>query len=167
MNAFEQGARKMIPATLIYAKNKGKILMLQSKKTGRWNGLGGKCEADESFQEAAAREFAEEAGVKLPQESFQFQGNLHFPLFKADRGEDWMVQVFTVEGLALSSVQDGVDMGEGPLFWKTPEEVLKLRLWGGDVDFLPYVFREEKFTGTIWYRDGSPFKSEIRAIVGS
>jgi 8-oxo-dGTP diphosphatase len=64
---------------------------------GKWNGLGGKLEPDESPIEGARRELREEAALVLPPEAFRALGVLQFPNFKAHKNEDWVVWVFVAE----------------------------------------------------------------------
>jgi 8-oxo-dGTP diphosphatase len=160
-NAFETGARRAIPAVLIYARSPdGRVLMIHRNASdrpgdyhaGKWNGLGGKCDADESPREAACREFEEEAGVKLPEERFAALGTLTFPNFKAHKGEDWIVFVFTVE-IAAAEVSHILNRSEeGELHWIPVEDLLKLNLWPGDRHFIPFVASRTPFLGTIWYQ---------------
>ena len=107
-NLFETGERKSIPAVLVYARLEDQVLMIhrnasatvtgcEDHHAGRWNGLGGKCEANESALEAARREFLEEAGIDLESDTFNPLGVLQFPNFKAHKNEDWIVFVFSVE----------------------------------------------------------------------
>lgn len=134
---------------------------------GKWNGLGGKLEADESAIEAAQRELFEESGLDLGLEQFRALGTVHFPNFKAHRCEDWLVTLFSVslDGVVLDHAQKAVvesfpkKMAEGELHWIEEDQVLSLNLWPGDALFLP-AFLEGKFqTGAIWYKDGAVVKS--------
>src|SRR5687768_2947242 len=104
-NPFESGQRKVIPAVLIYVRRGNEILMIHRNAMGqsqtdfhqgKWNGLGGKCEADESPLEAALRELKEESGLDLPASSFKPLGTIQFPNFKPQKSEDWVVFVFIV-----------------------------------------------------------------------
>lgn len=173
-NPFESGLRKVIPAVLVYLRFKDKILMIHrvSKAqdrvdyhAGKWNGLGGKCELDESSLEAAQREIQEEAGITLPLQQFQSLGVLQFPNFKAHRNEDWIVFVFACELteeqaqlIILGSTQ------EGELHWVPAQELLTLSLWPGDVHFLPFVLERQAFVGTIWYQGSVVVKQWITAL---
>src|ERR1051326_4445564 len=103
-NSFESGARKAIPAVLVYVRRGSEILMIHRNTTGRadfhegkWNGLGGKCEADESPLQAAKREVKEEAGLDLDLSSFHPMGVIQFPNFKPHKKEDWIVFLFSAE----------------------------------------------------------------------
>src|SRR4051812_2814241 len=97
-NAFETGERKVIPAVLIYAWRGDEVLMIRRDSgrpgdyhAGKWNGLGGKLELDESPVEGARRELREEAGLDLPESAFRALGSIQFPNFKAHKKEDWVV----------------------------------------------------------------------------
>lgn len=161
MNPFETGERKNIPAVLIYAfRGDGRVLMIHRNAraddfhSGKWNGLGGKSEPDESAQETACREFAEEAGVQLPLDSFRALGVLQFPYFKPHKSEDWSVTVFTVELNDQEAMQVSSGGPEGSLHWIDPAQLMGLPLWEGDREFLPRVLEREAFVGTFWYTSG-------------
>lgn len=155
-NAFTSGTRKAIPAVLIYVRRGNEILMLHRNgkpgdyHSGKWNGLGGKCEAGESVLETAWRELREESGLNLPGEAYLPLGFLQFPNFKADKHEDWLVYVFSVrmEGEHPELLKRGP---EGDLHWVAADKVLDLNLWAGDRFFIPLVIAEKPFMGTIWY----------------
>lgn len=163
-NPFESGARKVIPAVLVYAQWEGRVLMIHRDSgfaplstsgdyhAGKWNGLGGKGELDESPLETARREFHEEAGVSLPLESFKPLGTLTFPCFKSHKNEDWFVSVFVADLSAQDARQVVVRSLEGQLHWVPLADLLKLNLWPGDRHFIPYVVDRRPFMGTIWYR---------------
>src|SRR5690606_5287997 len=74
MNPYESAERKNIPAVLVsvfsrFSDGKERVLMIHRDSkdrpidfhAGKWNGLGGKCEKDESYRECAARELFEES----------------------------------------------------------------------------------------------------------
>lgn len=158
-NEFESGSRKMIPGVLVYAFHQEKILMLYRNKKGptdyhhgKWNGLGGKLDPDESATEGALRETREESGIKsLDPRQLELLGHLHFPNFKPHRSEDWMVWVFAAD-LSQKQVQEIQFSGpEGELHWIDPTQLLELNLWAGDREFLPKVLSRQKFSGTLWY----------------
>src|SRR5436190_1351439 len=137
-SAFQTGERKAIPAVLIYLRWQGRVLMIHKLANpgdgwhaGKWNGLGGKLERDESPLQAAQREILEEAGIALPEAAFKPLGVLQFPNFKPDRSEDWVVWVFTVK---LEHHPDNLQMicDEGELHWVKDTELLGLPIWEGD-----------------------------------
>lgn len=163
MNGFESGSRKLIPATLIYARLGDRVLMIHRISEGRvgregdyhegkWNGLGGKLEPDESALECARRELKEESGLDLPEDRFRALGTLHFPNFKAHKNEDWLAFVYVarVEESDLSNLI--AESPEGKLHWIPARDLLSLNLWPGDRLFIPLVAENKPFHGTIWYR---------------
>lgn len=170
LNDFESGRRKAIPAVLIYASCAGERLMLHrdSKRPndhheGKWNGLGGKCEADESPLEAARRELKEESGIQLAPSAFKALGVLQFPNFKPAKAEDWIVFVFSAEvdpGLKAP----GFDCPEGTLHWVAEKDLLGLPLWEGDRLFLPLVLKGRSFMGTVWYEGGTVARHWLEAL---
>jgi len=168
MNDFETGRRKAIPAVLVYPRCGGDWLMIHrsGKKKGdvhegKWNGLGGKCEADESPLETARREVLEEAGLDLPPTAFRALGVLQFPNFKPAKSEDWIVFVFTAE---VPTKELAFDCPEGELHWVTKSAVLSLPLWAGDQHFLPLVLAGRSFMGTFWYQDGQVARHWLEAL---
>lgn len=172
-NAFESGARKSIPAVLIYARSPdGRMLMIHRNAAdrpgdyhaGKWNGLGGKCEADESPRETACREFAEESGLSLSEERFRALGTLTFPNFKAHKVEDWIVFVFAVDVSAAEVSHILSRSIEGELHWVPAGDLLALNLWPGDRHFIPFVARGEPFMGTIWYEGPTVKRHWIQAL---
>lgn len=171
-NVFEKGERKVIPAVLIYARAGDRVLMIHrdagAKRddyhSGKWNGLGGKLDADESPLEAARRELQEESGLSLSDSAFRHLGVLQFPNFKAHRNEDWLVFVFRAEVTAEQERDLVQDCPEGSLHWVPEGDLLKLNLWAGDRLFLPYVAQSRPFIGTLWYRGQEVVRHSIQAL---
>lgn len=176
-NAFESGARKAIPAVLIYARHRhpvqgDQVLMIHRNSAerpadyhaGKWNGLGGKCEADESPLETARREFHEEAGVDLSLEKFRSLGVLTFPNFKAHKNEDWIVFVYAVEMSDADVARVVSGNAEGSLHWVPASDLTSLNLWPGDRHFIGHVASGQPFVGTIWYQGQEVLRHEIRRL---
>lgn len=177
MNPFQSGSRKVVPASLIYARAAGLVLMLHRNASGdkgasdihqgKWNGLGGKFETGESPLEASRREFREEAGISLPESAFRPLGVLQFPNFNPARREDWIVFVFEAAADSAAA-KPGLLRGspEGDLHWVAESELLSLPLWEGDREFLPWVLERRPFTGTYWYEDGRLARSWLAPLGG-
>lgn len=172
-NSFEAGIRKVIPAVLVYVRRGNRILMIhrnsQSGKQadyhqGKWNGLGGKCEEDESPLEAAQREVQEESGLELSSSQLKLLGVLQFPNFKAHKNEDWIVFVFNAELEREDSREPHSLCTEGALHWIPAKDLLKLNLWPGDLHFIPYVLESKPFGGTIWYRGQEVLRTWIQPL---
>ena len=173
VNSFESGQRKLIPAVLVYLRCGEDVLMIHRSgrkdgkpdfHQGRWNGLGGKLEADESALAAASREVQEESGLSLSKDRFKAIGFLLFPNFKPQKNEDWQVTVFTAELSLEEKSLIQAESVEGQLVWVPTEQVLGLNLWPGDRLFISNVLQNRPFYGTLWYRDGEVQKHELSTI---
>ena len=172
-NAYESGAQKIVPAVLLYARFGEKMLMLHRNSSptdvhaGKWNGLGGKLEAGETFKQAAVREFLEESACETKIEQWHWAGQLFFPQFKAQKNEDWWVTVYTAnlqaDQVHLISVQEPMTP-EGSLHWIQCSEILSLNLWEGDRKFIPLVLSHQCFEGTFFYQEGNLIRHELELI---
>lgn len=170
MNAFEAGDRKVIPAVLVYLRHGKRVLMIhrggeKDFHAGKWNGLGGKLEPDESPLEAAVREVSEESGLMIASKELRPLATLTFPNFKPRKHEDWMVFVFSAEASDAQASAPLIHPPEGTLHWVDESEIPKLPLWPGDREFLPWVFAGKPFTGTIWYdADGNVSRTWLEPL---
>ena len=132
---------------------------------GKYNGLGGKLEADEDVVTSVRRELREEATIELT--TFVLRGTISWPGFGAN-GEDWLGFVFLVDGW---SGQVPAANDEGSLSWVPRHRLLQachddpavrsaaaLPMWEGDRYFLPMVFDEDprQFWGVMPYAGGMP-----------
>ena len=139
-------------ATLCYVRQSGKTLMvLRNKKendihTGKWNGLGGKFERNETPEECVIREIQEESGLRV--DSLTLKGFLTFPDFA--KNEDWYAFVFVAQGVA----GELIDSTEGELRWIEDDQLLNLNLWEGDRYFLPLLDQPGFFSGKFVYENG-------------
>lgn len=117
---------------------------------GKYNGLGGKLEADEDVVAGMRREILEEAGIECT--ALALRGTISWPGF-GKRGEDWLGFVFVItafEGEPLTSNP------EGTLEWVPLDRLHELPMWEGDREFLPLVFDDDPraFHGVMPYRNG-------------
>ena len=117
---------------------------------GKYNGLGGKIEADEDVVACMRREIREEAGIEC--DELSLRGTISWPGF-GKHGEDWLGFLFLV------TAYDGTPLtrnAEGALEWIERDRLLELPLWEGDRQFLPLVFDDDPrpFHGVMPYRDG-------------
>lgn len=119
----------------------GKYLMLHRTKKehdasqGKWIGVGGKCEANESPDECMTREVLEETGLSVT--NWRYRGIVTFisdlwpceymHLFSADR---WTGKMR--------------DCDEGELQWIDKKKVFDLSLWEGDKIFLRLLMDDEQ-----------------------
>lgn len=177
MNPYESGSQKNIPAVLLYVFSKfadgsERVLMIHRDSkdrpgdfhAGKWNGLGGKCEKDESYRETASRELFEESTLQVAPEKFHFQGFLQFPDFKPKKSEDWSCMLFWAEVDEKTALSVPTVTAEGSLHWIQKEKLTELNLWDGDREFIPHVIARRPFTGCSWYREGKVARSEITLL---
>lgn len=117
---------------------------------GKYNGLGGKLEADEDIAAGMRREILEEAGISC--ESMQLRGTVSWPGF-GRQGEDWFGFVFLVTRYSGTPLRHNP---EGVLEWVAVDRILELPMWEGDRHFMPLVFDDDPraFHMVMPYRDG-------------
>lgn len=132
----------MILSTLCYIEKDNHWLMLhRTKKSvdpngGKWIGVGGKLEENESPDECILREVLEETGLKLQQ--VQLKGILTFILPKWENELTFLYVAKEFTGTLTNC-------SEGELKWVAKDEVLDLNLWEGDKHFLPKLLNNEEF----------------------
>jgi 8-oxo-dGTP diphosphatase len=117
---------------------------------GKYNGLGGKLEANEDVAAGMCRELREEAGMEVI--DLTLRGTISWPGF-GRQGEDWFGFLFLVTRFGGALLERNP---EGTLEWIEIDRVEKLPLWEGDRHFLPLVFDADPrpFHGVMPYRDG-------------
>lgn len=128
--------------TLCYLEQDGQYLMLHRVKKshdvnhGKWIGVGGKFEFQESPEDCLLREVREETGLTL--KSWRYRGIVTF-VYNDDEAE--YMHLFTADGWTGTLR----DCAEGELRWVPRDEVGKLNLWEGDRIFLALLARDEPF----------------------
>jgi 8-oxo-dGTP diphosphatase len=117
---------------------------------GKYNGLGGKMQADEDVAACMRRELREEAGIECLE--MQLRGTISWPGF-GKGGEHWMGFVFRIDRFAGTPLERNA---EGTLSWVPVRDVPSLNLWDGDRHFLPLVFDDDPrpFHGHMPYAEG-------------
>jgi 8-oxo-dGTP diphosphatase len=117
---------------------------------GKYNGLGGKLEANEDVAAGMRREIREEAGIECLE--LNLRGTISWPGFGAS-GEDWFGFLFLVARFSGTPYERNP---EGMLEWIDIDAWARLPLWDGDRHFLPLVFDADPraFHGVMPYRDG-------------
>ena len=141
-------------ATLCYVidKRHNTTLMLHRTKKkndvheGKWNGLGGKFENNETPEECVIREVKEESGLLIS--SPKLHGFITFPLF--DGTHDWYVFVFTADKFT----GELIDSNEGRLEWIPSNKITDLNLWDGDAIFLSWLKKDKFFSAKFNYENG-------------
>jgi 8-oxo-dGTP diphosphatase len=117
---------------------------------GKYNGLGGKMQADEDIVACMRREIREEAGIEC--EELRLRGTISWPGF-GPKGEDWLGFVFRIDRFEGTPYERNP---EGTLSWVPVKDIMGLPLWDGDRHFLPLVFDEDPrvFHGVMPYEGG-------------
>lgn len=129
-------------STLCYIERDGSYLMLhrvrkkEDVNAGKWIGVGGHFEKDESPEECLLREVREETGYCLDQ--YRLRGIVTF--LSGDGVTEYMF-------LYTASLFHGelTDCEEGVLEWVPIEKLSELPLWEGDRIFLRLLSEEHPF----------------------
>ncbi len=131
-----------ILTTLCYIENDEQYLMLHRTKKkndlneGKWIGVGGKFEKDESPEECLLREVREETGYTLT--SWRYRGIV---TFISGRAESEYMHLFTADGFT----GEQTECNEGELKWISKADVPMLNVWPGDRIFLKLLLDREDF----------------------
>ncbi len=130
-------------STLCYLKENGKMLMLhrikkkQDVNKGKWIGVGGKFEKNESPDECAIREIQEETGYQVNE--LTPRGIVTF-CYNEDEPE--YMHLFTSESFTGEMVEE---CNEGILKWVEEQDVFNLNLWQGDRIFLKLLLESNEY----------------------
>ena len=142
--------------TLCYIERNGCWLMLNRNKKaldenkGKWIGVGGHMEENESPEECALREIREETGLSVT--GLRLRGVITFIL------PDWGNEL-TFLYTAQSEAGEAAPCAEGTLVWVPIDSVLSLPLWEGDRVFLPLLrSRQDCFSLKLIYAPGGALK---------
>ncbi len=148
-----------ILATLVYVQKDDKTLMIlpgphkHDLYKGKWNGLGGKLDPEETPEQCAIREVKEESGLKPAK--LKLAGILTFP--KVDRENNWYTFVYTCSEFT-GRLKEST---EGKLKWCQTDKLLELNLWEGDYIFLPWIFERKLFSAKFIYDEGKLLSHEV------
>ena len=117
---------------------------------GKYNGLGGKMQADEDVVACMRREIREEAGLECTQ--LTLRGTVSWPGFGA-QGEDWLGFIFRIDRFEGTPPERNA---EGELSWVAVADLPTVPMWDGDRHFLPLVFDADPraFHGVMPYEGG-------------
>ena len=142
------------PNTLCIVRDDNRILLGMKKRgfgEGRWNGFGGKLQANESIEETALRELQEEAGIiandlkKLGMVDFRFEG-------KEDVIE---VHIFIVR----SYQGEPIETEEMRPNWFNLDSLPFSDMWPADRYWLPLLLSDKYFLGeALFDREGDVLK---------
>ena len=128
--------------TLCYIEKDHKYLMLYRNKKkddlnqGKWIGVGGKFEANETPEECLIREVKEETGLTLTK--YCYRGLV---TFVSNEAETEYMHLFT----ATEFTGELQECNEGELHWVDKDKVLELPTWEGDAVFLQKLFTSKTY----------------------
>lgn len=133
--------------TLCYIEQNGCYLMMHriSKENdineGKWIGVGGHFEENESPEDCLLREVKEETGLTLT--SYRLRGIITFIV------DDWgceYMHLYTADAFEGTLTEEQMNAcEEGILHWIPKDKILDLKLWAGDKIFLDYLLKEQGF----------------------
>ncbi|MEI6481247.1 MAG: 8-oxo-dGTP diphosphatase [Candidatus Saccharibacteria bacterium] len=135
---------KTLELTLLYLLKEDKVLLAMKKRgfgIGKWNGVGGKIDKDESVEEALIRECNEEIGVRIT--NFQKVGFLLFEEIHLDERKKMNMHIYT------ASEWDG-DIAESEEMkpqWFKLNEIPYESMWAADRDWLHLILEGKKIRG--------------------
>lgn len=127
--------------TLCYIEKDDSYLMLHRNKKkndaneGKWIGVGGHFESDESPEDCLLREVREETGLLLT--SFTMRGLI---TFVNDKFESEIMCLYTADGYE----GEITSCDEGELKWIPKVQIKELPLWEGDKAFLDILLSDER-----------------------
>ena len=144
--------------TLCYIEKDGCYLMLhrvrkkQDVNAGKWIGVGGHFEENESPEECLVREVREETGLCL--ETWRFRGIVTF------MAKGWPTEYMC---LFTADAPEGevLDCEEGELCWIPKGEIMNLNLWEGDRIFLRFLLEERGFFSLKLEYDGDRLERAV------
>ena len=132
-------------STLCYIEKDGHYLMLHRVKKkadindGKWLGIGGHFEENESPDECLIREVREETGLTLT--SFRLRGIV---TFVSGKGATEYMFLFTASA-DISLTDPLPECSEGDLAWIPIEKIKTLPIWEGDAVFLDLLAQNAPF----------------------
>jgi len=144
---------------------KGDNICLAMKKRGfgegKWNGVGGKVQKEESIEEAAIREMEEEIGVVAKTNHLTNVGNLQF-YFKENPEWNQDMHIYFVhqwEG-------DPIESEEMCPKWHKKGDIPFKEMWVDDYLWLPKVLEGKRIEGEFHLKEGGGEidKFELREI---
>jgi 8-oxo-dGTP diphosphatase/2-hydroxy-dATP diphosphatase len=147
--------------TLCLILHEGKILLGMKKRgfgAGWWNGFGGKVHEGETLEQAAIREFQEEAGITAT--ALEQRGVLHFE-FTDKPAEQLEVTVFAV----TKWQGEPMETEEMKPQWFDLELIPYDTMWPDDAHWLPIFLAGQKFRGQfVFGPDHTMIKSAVTEL---
>lgn len=142
----------------VLSKDKSQVLLVHrnarqdDQHLGKYNGLGGKMEANEDVVTCMKREIQEEAELTCTE--LQLRGTINWTGF-GPNGEDWLGFLFLITEWEGTPLTENI---EGHLEWVDIDKIYELPMWEGDRHFLPLIFDGDPrpFHGYMPYENARP-----------
>lgn len=144
--------------TLCFVHDDEKILLGLKKRgfgANHWNGYGGKLTEGETIEQAAVREFEEEAGIRVKE--LDKRGLLRFT---GEAEEDYIVHIFKV----LSFDGEPVETEEMLPKWFKHPEIPFSDMWPDDEHWLPLFLSGKLFRGVFDFRNDKIISHRLDTI---
>ncbi|XP_023951699.2 oxidized purine nucleoside triphosphate hydrolase [Bicyclus anynana] len=135
--------------TLVFLRNDTHILLGLKKRgfgVNKWNGFGGKVEADETILDAALRELKEECCVTVDRDNLKNIGHLEFTF----TGEPTLMDVRVFSATVFEGTPTETD--EMSPKWFPYTEIPFEDMWPDDVIWFPYMLKDKLFFGKFHYK---------------
>ena len=146
--------------TLCYLEKDNKYLMLHRIKKqndinhGKWIGVGGKLEKNETLEQCLYREVKEETGLILL--DYEYRGIV---IFNFNDDEPLFMHLYTSKNF-IGELQE---CSEGDLKWIDKDKIFNLNLWEGDKIFLDLLKQDTKFFYlTLNYENDNLLSSDLK-----
>lgn len=151
----------MVNTTLCYIEKDNKYLMLHRTKKendlneGKWIGVGGKFEPNETPEECLLREVKEETDLTLT--SYRLRAVI---TFVSDKWETEYMYLFTADAFT----GEIGNCNEGDLEWVDKDKILDLPTWEGDRIFLEKLLDNAGFfTVKVVYEGDRLVESKVKS----
>ena len=133
--------KQLVPTVLCYLRKDDQYLLLfRNKKkndmnAGKWMGVGGHIENNESKDQAAIREVFEETGLHV--HSLSCAGEVVFV------NDDYQEIMYVYEISDFSGKE--IECNEGDLRWIPIKDIYHYPMWEGDKEFLPLLINHAPY----------------------
>lgn len=147
--------------TLVFVIDGPRVLLIRKKRglgAGKINGPGGKLEPDETPEQCAVRETAEEVGLHVS--DLAVAGELSFQFFD---GYSTHVHVYQTEHFS----GEPIETEEALPFWVDIEKIPYDEMWADDRYWLPMLFAGSPFSGRFLFDGDRLVDHTLEAITRS
>ena len=143
----------MKKVTLNFLLEDDRILLAMKKRgfgEGKWNGVGGKVNVEESVEDAIMRETHEEIGVRVHPDDLEKVAVLQFTfLHKPDWNQECHVFISRKWG------GEPVETDEMRPLWHTHDSIPYTEMWPDDEHWLPLVLEGKHVKAAFYFTDDS------------